>query len=473
MNDNPALKLLTPQDVRYSCQGCGRCCSGWSVGLTEQDYNRVKDVDWKSLHPELAKDELFFHREQEFLAGTAVYPHYTKPNAQGSCPFLIDDLCFIHGHLGGDHKPVSCQIFPYTLAETPTGVYAGVVYTSMAAVRNIGTPLSEQGELLEHYLQLSIRHKNETMRPEQTAAQEQKVKEAGESKSTYSNPFEVISLTPNCQISWEEYLHIENRIIALLLERVRLADEKPEECNIFDTIIQCSDILMQGRKLKLSGGNIADIANFTPERREVSDITPGGPEKMILRMLFYRFLVYPTVRTSDSRVWQMQKDQALKGKNASVTASIFSKYAGAGLQTILFGKAKLPDIGEIVLDQAIQAKLAPLDSESSKLFHRWLYIRIFAKSYFGPAAAGFSVLSGFNCMTAGIISVMLFAKGAALRKKAPAVAIADLYEAYWRLDRELLTIGQIPVQESRAYNTGLSQPRLFNKSLLALARSFS
>jgi hypothetical protein len=68
---------------------------------------------------------------------------------------------------------------------------------------------------------------------------------------------------------------------------------------------------------------------------------------------------------------------------------------------------------------------------------------------------------------------MLFAKGAALRKKAPAVAIADLYEAYWRLDRELLTIGQIPVQESRAYNTGLSQPRIFNKSLLALARSFS
>ena len=69
MNDNPALKLHIPEDIRYSCQGCGRCCSGWSVGMTEADYSKVKEVDWKSLHPELAKDELFFHREKEFLEG--------------------------------------------------------------------------------------------------------------------------------------------------------------------------------------------------------------------------------------------------------------------------------------------------------------------------------------------------------------------------------------------------------------------
>lgn len=473
MNDNPALKLHIPEDIRYSCQGCGRCCSGWSVGLTDEDYNRVKHVDWKSLHPDLAKDDLFFHREKEFLAGTAVYPHYTKPKADGSCPFLIDNLCFIHGHLGEDEKPITCRIFPYSFMETPTGVYTGVVYNSMAAVRNIGDPLSEQQEKLEQYLKLTVQHKNASMRPEQKAAQEQAIKEVSEGKSSYKNPFETVFLTPACQVSWEEYLHIENRIIALVLERLRHADEKPEECNIFDTLIKCGDILMQGRKLKLSGGNVADIANFTPTPREVTDITPGGAEKMILRMLFYRFYVYPTVRTSDSRLWQMQKDQALKGKNASVAATIFSKYAGAGLQTILFGNAQLPEIGKIALDAATQAKLSPLDNESNKLFHRWLYIKLFAKSYFGPAAAGFSVLSGFNCLAAGIISVLLFAKGAALRNKSNSVAIADIYEAYWRLDRELLTIGQIPEQESRAYNTGLSAPRLFNKSLLALARSLS
>ena len=83
------------------------------------------------------------------------------------------------------------------------------------------------------------------------------------------------------------------------------------------------------------------------------------------------------------------------------------------------------------------------------------------------------MLSGFNCLTTGIISVLLFAKGAALKNKTGHVDIADIYEAYWRLDRELLTIGQIPEQESRAYNSGLSAPRLFNKSLRALARSLS
>ena len=56
--DASGIKLFVPEGVRYNCQGCGRCCSGWSVGMTEEDYGRIKDIDWQSLHPELAGKEI-------------------------------------------------------------------------------------------------------------------------------------------------------------------------------------------------------------------------------------------------------------------------------------------------------------------------------------------------------------------------------------------------------------------------------
>jgi hypothetical protein len=193
---------------------------------------------------------------------------------------------------------------------------------------------------------------------------------------------------------------------------------------------------------------------------------------MTLRMLYYRFFVYPTVRTSDTALWQMQRKRALEPRVAVKVLQTFSKYVGTGVNTILFAKSGLPILGNVSLDSALSKKCPPLGVEADKLFHRWLYLKIFAKQYFGPAAAGFSVLSGFNCLTAGILSVLLFAKAAAVKSGHGSVAIADLYEAYWRLDRELLTMGQTPEQESKFYNSGLSSPRVFNKGVWTMAKTF-
>jgi len=468
------IVLHIPDEVKYSCQGCGRCCSGWSVGLTEEDYSRVKDTDWASLHPDLAQRDLFFHREKEFLDGSAVYPHYTAPTSEGKCPFLIDNLCYIHGHLGEDQKPLTCRIFPYTFAETPTGVYTGVVFNSMAAVRNVGAPLTEQKEALLEHFKLTVQHKKATLKPEARAAEDEILAAiAAGATAVYTNPFETVSLTPACQVTWAEYLMIEERMIALVQQRMHLADEQPDDCSILDTLLMCSEILMQGRKLKLTNGNIAEIKDFSPELKTPVDITPSGIEQMTLRMLFYRFFVYPTVRTSDSRLWQMQKSKALQGNNAMVVARTFSKYAASGMQTILFGKAGLPVLGDVNLDKAMVAPFKNLDAECNRLFHRWIYLKLFSKAYFGPAAAGFSALSGFNCLIAGVLSVLIYAKSAALHRKEDTISMPDIYESYWLLDRELLTIGQIPEQESRMYNAGLSAPRLFNKALWAMTKAFS
>ena len=485
--DTPGLNLLIPEGIRYNCQGCGRCCTGWSVGMTEEDYSKVKDTDWQSLHPALKDKEVFFHREKEFEEGTAAYPHYTKPTADGSCIFLINDLCFMHSTLGEASKPTSCRVFPYSFVETPTGVYAGVVYNSMAAVRNIGAPLTEQRDKLADHFALSVHYNTSSMRPADLEAQLKAVKDG--TMVVAESPFARVKITPACELDWAEYLAIEARMIKLIFSRIEgTSDDSSEtsgQANIFDTLLQCSEILMQGRKLKVSGGNVADIADFEPTIKAPADLTVSNTEFMTLRMLYYRFFVYPTVRTSDTSLWQMQRKRAFEPKVAINVVRAFSKYIGSGLGTILFAKAGVAMLGNVNLVQALNKKFAPPNPEIDKLFHRWLYLKLFSKSYFGPAAAGFSVLSGFNSLTASILSVLLFTKSAALHKAStagsaqdkvagalPEMAIADLYEAYWRLDRELLTMGQTPEQESRFYNSGLSSPRLFNKSLWAMANSF-
>ena len=475
---HPGLKLLIPEDIRYNCQGCGRCCSGWSVGLTEEDYGRIKDTDWPSLHPELKDKEIFFHREKEFVEGTAAYPHYTKPRADGSCPFLIDNLCFIHSHLGENEKPITCRVFPYSFVETPTGVYTGVVYNSMASVRNIGAPLTEQREKLTQYFNLTVQHKNASMRPGVLDGQIKAMQDG--TMAAPVSPFAEVSLTPACKLTWEEYLLIEERMLTLILSRLRAENTTgagaagagaPGEESIFNTLLQCTEIMMQGRKLKVTGGNVADISSFEPVLKRPADPVASGTELMTLRMLYYRFFVYPTVRTSDTSLWQMQRKRAFEPKVAATVVKALSKYVSSGINTILFAKAGLPLLGNVSLDTALNRSFAPLDQETDKLFHRWLYLKLFSKSYFGPAAAGFSVLSGFNCLTASVLSVLLFAKAAAVKGDKTNVAIADIYEAYWRLDRELLTMGQTPEQESKFYNSGLSSPRLFNKSLWTMAKS--
>src|ERR1700686_5358715 len=59
MPDDNQPNLITPDGLHYECTGCGKCCSGWSVPMTEQDYQRIVAIDWGSLDPALKDKKLF------------------------------------------------------------------------------------------------------------------------------------------------------------------------------------------------------------------------------------------------------------------------------------------------------------------------------------------------------------------------------------------------------------------------------
>ena len=39
--DIDGSRLHVPQGFNYSCSGCGRCCKGVAVPMTQEDYERV------------------------------------------------------------------------------------------------------------------------------------------------------------------------------------------------------------------------------------------------------------------------------------------------------------------------------------------------------------------------------------------------------------------------------------------------
>lgn len=470
------LPLLIPEGVRYNCQGCGRCCSGWSVGMTEEDFARIKDVDWQSLHPDLAGKELFIDRSAEFKAGLSGHPHYTKPREDGTCPFLIDKLCFIHGHLGEDQKPLTCRIFPYSFVETPSGVYTGVVYNSMAAVQNAGNLLSDQRESLSQYLALTRDYARAIHKTsEETAAKDaaagdtstatdpNAAAQSPEAASTAQIPNSTVELTLGVVVSWNEFLEIDKKIMHTIQTRTDLG--------IFQLLAAIGEIFQKGVQLKRQDKPMAEIQDFDPVFTPTMDMTPGAVDEMTMRSMFYRLFVYPTIRVDEKGLWQLQRRHVLHPKNLVTVIRSLTRYSFTAVNTILLKQSKLPTTGRINLDKALKQKMPPLSSDVEEFFRRWIYLKLFAKAYFGAPAAGFCVISGFNCLTSAFISSILFAKASAMGRKAKEVDIKDLYEAFWRIDRELLTMGQVPKRESIAYNFAFAQPRLFNKFLLTLEKS--
>ena len=56
---------------------------------------------------------------------------YRILSEEGTCPFLVNNLCHIHAERGSEFKPSICQLFPYCFNETPTGIYATVSFVSI------------------------------------------------------------------------------------------------------------------------------------------------------------------------------------------------------------------------------------------------------------------------------------------------------------------------------------------------------
>lgn len=448
--------LLIPDGVSYNCQGCGRCCTGWSVGMTEADYARVKDVDWGALYPDLKGKELFIHREEEYKKGITSYPHFTQPRPDGSCSFLVDSLCVIHSHMGEDAKPGTCQLFPYTFIETPSGVYTGVSLNSMAAVRNLGQPLVEQREKLEGYFaKLKSYLSNKAVEASTTASTLKQVVE---------NPYAAVVLTGQTSVSWEEFLHVDKKMLDVIKESERTNED------FFLTLLKVEDVVWRACTLAKSGISLAEIAEYQPTGIAGDGESNASTNEGIMAMLYYLYLVYPSIRADFVDMWQLNNSERFSAGKIFRLLNQYRQYIGSGFGTIFLKNANVRKYGKVNLRKAIEFQMKPMPPIVQEFFRRWLYLKIFSKIYFGPAFCDYSLLAGFNGLVMSFICALVFAKGEAMKRKEDEIRLADLYEGVFRVDKEYLTMNQLLPQVSVALAVAYSVPKMGRGILQMLAK---
>ncbi len=106
MGESPRLAAL---DVpRHRCFGCGHCCTGHWIEVST-DEAAVVAVQAEALG-----------------VGDPVVDGGLRVEA-GRCVFLDDDMrCRIHAAFGGEHKPLTCQQYPFVAIDVGTEVRLGI-----------------------------------------------------------------------------------------------------------------------------------------------------------------------------------------------------------------------------------------------------------------------------------------------------------------------------------------------------------
>lgn len=405
-------ELRLPDRINYECTACGKCCSGWAVPMTEADYDRISAVDWGQYDKRFSGVNLF--RElRRYEKQNTPYSHKIVSDT-GVCPFLVDNLCFIHSKNGSEFKPSICQLFPYCFSVTPSGVYATVSYVSAGAVYNSGLPLNQQQELLERkyaeFCKLYPEHK-----PDWSA----------------------IQLTVNQPMGWQEYLDHEAVMLAILSDGSRSLKEK---------LLSCSDYL-RSRVVKPQAASGGTAGGATPDAlAPVQSAAATASEA--------------GSNTKDDYVQLHSRPRAasepvpLKDIDEHLLATFHQMYFPAkplkqgdgdfnAVRFILqkfMGSKKLAFAGQ--MERLSQAELLAVpwpedDAEIAGVFERYVYSHIFGKKYFGAGFGNVSLIAGFHHLCMVYALARLHARGLAKMRGAPQVSMVDVVVAVRQLERQL------------------------------------
>jgi len=447
-----AVPLVIAENIRYNCQGCGRCCTGGSVGVTEEDYVKVKDIDWGSLHPELANKELFVHHEDEFKQGLSLYPYHTKARSDGSCSFLIDNRCFIHATLGEENKPRTCQLFPYTFVPTPSGIYVGVSFSSMAAARNLGELLTDQRPMLERMWQTVVAQQ----KAQGIASQEVAAAAANISTATLADVNFDVKLLPGTPLSWGDYQLIEEQLLSTLQ-----TDRYPQ---IIAAIIAMSEFLAEAIRLKSASQELSALRQFTPNIKRWLDQDPGFFEGKVFTMLCFKNFTFPAIRE------KLGEQAASKSDNPFTEPEVMKSAAAP----VMADKLRLPGIEQPVsIGKTKKRKIKALTPEMDGFLRRYLYLKIFTKAFCGSSVSGLSLISGYNNLAGNLLCGLIYAKAQAMNNNSDELKIADLYEAFVVLDREGIYLNNLPKDRAGFFDSGFSSVRLFTRIAGQISRSIA
>lgn len=360
-------KLHIPSGINYSCSGCGRCCNGVAVPMTQEDYERVSAIDWSKELPQFDWSRQFRmlgKKEND----SSTYTHAIRPTDDGHCPFLINKLCHIHGTRGEHVKPLICGLFPYSFNHTPSGIYLTVSFRSNAVLGNAGTPLTEQIDTLKE--KLRVYNTLYTAR---------------------SVIWDKVKLTVDKPLTWEQYLAHEAEMLEVLVGQGSTKEK----------LFKASDCLF--RELRAAAG-------AAPDGSTAGGATGAPPKSMDKKFLAGLFELY------------FPHDPKLLNKDAYFSGIKFAL-------DLAFRSPKFRVLDRSYSFEELASfpwPTAEQEPELDDLLTRFVYSRVFGKWYFGGGFAQLSVIAGFHHLALLIALIRLHAAALAKARGAERVSLIDV-----------------------------------------------
>lgn len=380
MTDNiETMELHIPEGINYECTGCGTCCGGWSVPMTEEDYFRISDIDWTKRSDKFVGKSLFRDLKDYEASGTP-YTHAIREGDDGHCPFLVDNLCFIHSQFESSTKPSICQLFPYCFNETPSGIYATVSFVSMGAVNNSGKALVEQRDYLETKLK-----EFRTLYPDH--------------HPNWSN----LKMSTGIDLDWDTYLKYEKQLLEYLKDDSMSFDER------------------------LMAGSVY-LANQLKEMRG----TDSNPAPVSLEDA-------PALKRADKQLMIALHKIYFPEKTLGRGQGDFNFYRFL-YQSIFLGfmPPKLPVLMKSYSFEELEAMDFPRgDEDIDNLIYRYLFTRIFGKLYFGAGFGQLSLIVGFHHLVIVYALLKLQSKAIAKSRDVDKVSYLDVVAAVRQLEKRL------------------------------------
>ncbi len=380
------IELHIPEEINYECTSCGKCCGGWAVPLTPSDYERISEVNWHELNPTL-NDKGLFAKLKNYQKAETPYTHKIVSQT-GTCPFLSDNLCFIHSKFNSEFKPSICQLFPYCFTKTPSGVYATVSFVSMGVIYNSGKALTLQKEWLE-----------------------KKWQDFNSLFPNYQPDWSKLKLTVGQEISWQEYLNIEEKIFE---------------------IINNSHISLNERLLQASHYLITQVKNQRTTSAQSSPALNSAEQNSVLNDLDKQLLI------AFHKIYFPSRPHKMGHGDFSILRFFWQNLNKPSSLSFITKSIPLP---------TLIAMPWPDDKEMDNLLYRYVLTYIFGKKYFGAGFGQISLIAGFHHLILVYCLAKLHAKGLAILREAPQVSLIDLVYAIRELETHL---GETKISSSAA-----------------------
>jgi len=376
--------LHAPGFVNYACQLCGWCCHQYDISFSKADFERLSKLDWGRLEPALAGKE-WAAPLREFGNPDSYRLRYA---ADGACVFLDGNQCRMHKHVGEFGKTLGCSAYPFTFAETPSGVYTGCRFSCKAMAYGLGEPLARRMDCLQKQLALCV--------------------EAGRVPRYGNN----VVWDGRRTLPWTDYLALEEALI-----RVLLRDDLPLPRRLF-LMHKFMEVIHEAKLDRVRGPKFREFIGILENGLllEAEAEPLPGDGNWLSRMMFRQFCFLFQRRQGGS-----YREMNLLGKAGARlrtfwTGVQFTFGAGAPLLAAMPGPAPLAEVA------AAAGKGGTLGVEAETAISRFLAAKLYGKQHFGKLFFNYPLRPGLEVLllTAGAVMWYARARTAARRSSQPA-----------------------------------------------------